>query len=46
MTLLTGLSLALAALLFSSGLAILQSIQQPFDKLFHTLNASHIVMLV
>jgi putative ABC transport system permease protein len=45
MTLLTGLSIALAALLFSSGLAILQSIQQPFDNLFNKLNASHIVML-
>ena len=45
MVLLTGLSIALAALLFSSGLAILQSIQQPFDKLFNKLNASHIVML-
>ena len=45
MTLLTGLSIALAALLFSSGLAILQSIQEPFDKLFNKLNASHIVML-
>ncbi|MGE5107163.1 MAG: ABC transporter permease [Sphingobacteriales bacterium] len=45
MTLLTGLSIALAALLFSSGLSILQSIQQPFDKLFNKLNASHIIML-
>ena len=45
MTLLTGLSIALASLLFSSGLAILQSIQEPFDKLFNKLNASHIVML-
>jgi putative ABC transport system permease protein len=45
MTLLTGLSIALAALLFSSGLAILQSIQEPFDKLFNKLKASHIVML-
>jgi len=45
MILLTGLSIALAALLFSSGLAILQSVQEPFDKLFNKLNASHIVML-
>src|SRR5271169_5483414 len=45
MILLTGLSIALAALLFSSGLAILKSIQEHFDKLFNKLNASHIVML-
>jgi len=45
MTLLTGLSIALASLLFSSGLSILQSIQKPFDQLFNRLNASHIVML-
>lgn len=45
MTLFSGLSIALASLLFSSGLAILQSIQDPFDNLFNKLNASHIVML-
>ena len=45
MNLLTGLSIMLAVLLFSAALAILQSIQEPFDKLFHKLNASHIVML-
>ena len=45
MTLLSGLSIALASLLFSSGLAILQSIQEPFDNLFNKLNASHILML-
>jgi putative ABC transport system permease protein len=45
MTLLTGLSITLASLLFSSGLSLIGSIQDPFDKLFNKLNASHIVML-
>jgi ABC-type lipoprotein release transport system permease subunit len=45
MTLLTGLSIALATLLFSTGLMILKSIQEPFDDLFNRLNASHILML-
>ncbi|MEP7109253.1 MAG: FtsX-like permease family protein [Ferruginibacter sp.] len=45
MVLLTGLCIALAALLFSSGLSILQTVQKPFDNLFNKLNASHILML-
>ena len=45
MILLSGLFISLAALLFSSGLTILQGVQEPFDKVFNKLNASHIVML-
>jgi putative ABC transport system permease protein len=45
MILLSGLFITLAALLFSSGLTILQGVQEPFDKVFNKLNASHIVML-
>jgi putative ABC transport system permease protein len=44
-TLLAGLSISFSTLLFSASLAVLQSIQKPFDKLFDRLNASHIVML-
>jgi len=42
--LLIGISIALSALLFASGIGILKSIEQPFDKVFNTLKGSHIFL--
>ncbi len=40
-----GISIAIVSLLFSTSVGILKSIQQPFDKVFNDLNASHILLL-
>ncbi|MBS1597690.1 MAG: FtsX-like permease family protein [Bacteroidetes bacterium] len=42
--LLVGISIALSALLFASGIGILESIGQPFDKVFNKLKGSHIFL--
>jgi len=41
---LIGISIALSALLFASGIGILKGIEQPFDKVFNKLKASHIFL--
>jgi putative ABC transport system permease protein len=41
---LIGISIALSALLFASGIGILGSIGQPFDKVFDKLKGSHIFL--
>lgn len=43
-TILVGICIALAALMFSTLLGIGLGMERPFEKLFATLNASHIVM--
>ncbi len=40
-----GVSIVTVSLLFSLSIGILTSIQQPFDKVFNNLNASHILLL-
>src|ERR1035438_9345309 len=39
-----GISITIVSLLFSSSIGILSSIQQPFDRVFNNLNASHILL--
>ncbi len=41
---LVGISLALAVLLFSTTLALLFSMQEPFDQMFQKLRASHLLL--
>jgi len=41
---LVGISIALSTLLFATGMGMLKSIEQPFDKVFNKLKASHIFL--
>ena len=40
-----GISITIVSLLFSSSIGILKSMQEPFDKVFNNLHASHILLL-
>ena len=39
------ISVAIVSLLFSASIGILKTMQEPFDKVFNNLNASHILLL-